>query len=159
MNFKLTKNTKSILIVVMVLVAVLIALSLWSSKGKNHYSSGDYGMMYQGLDNDNAQYASFEQYANGGDGPKVMLFHATWCGHCEKYLSSGIFDKVSGSKDVQGVSFHKLDADKNEDLREKYDVTSFPTILGVNSKGEKVGFEGNRNMESDLVSFAKSLMS
>ena len=159
MNFKLTKNTKSILIVVMVLVAVLIALSLWSSKGKSHYSSGDYGMMYQGLDNDNAQYASFEQYANGGDGPKVMLFHATWCGHCEKYLSSGIFDKVSGSKDVQGVSFHKLDADKNEDLREKYDVTSFPTILGVNSKGEKVGFEGNRNMESDLVSFAKSLMS
>jgi thiol-disulfide isomerase/thioredoxin len=158
MNFKLTKNTKSILMVVMVLAAVLIAFSLWSSNGKSHYSSGDYGMMYQGLDNDTAQYASFEQYANGADGPKVMLFHATWCGHCEKYLSSGIFDKVSGSKDVQGVSFQKFDADQNEDLREKYDVTSFPTILGVNSKGEKVGFEGNRNMESDLVSFAKSLM-
>lgn len=158
MNLKLTKSTKSILMVVMVLAAILIVFSLWSSKGKSHYSSDDYGMMYQGLDN--AQYASFEQYMNSGDDgkPKVMLFYATWCGHCEKYLSSGIFDKVSASKDVQGVSFEKFDADKNEDLRERYDVTSFPTILGVNTRGEKVGFEGNRNNEGDLVSFAKSLM-
>lgn len=159
MNFKLTKNTKSILLVVIVLAAVLIVFSLWSSKGKGN--SSDYGMLYQGLESDGAQYASFEQYMNGGDSdkPKVMLFYATWCGHCEKYLSSGLFDKVSGSKDVQGVAFQKLDADKNEELREKYDVTSFPTILGVNSRGEKIGFEGNRNVESDLVSFAKSLMS
>lgn len=156
-GFKITKNTKSILTVVMVLAVVLIVFSLWSSKSKGAYSGEDFGLMYQGIDNDN-QYASLEQYMNGGESPKVMLFYATWCGHCEKYLSSGLFDKVSGSKDVQGVSFQKLDADKNEDLREKYDVTSFPTILGINNKGEKVGFEGNRNMESDLISFAKSLM-
>lgn len=158
LNFKMTKSTKSILMVVMVLAAILIVFSLWSSKSKSHYSNGDYGMMFQGMDNDLTQYASFEHYMNASEGPKVMLFYATWCGHCEKYLSSGLFDKVSGSKDVQGVSFQKLDADKNEDLREKYDVTSFPTILGINSKGEKVGFEGNRNMESDLIAFAKSLM-
>ena len=156
--FNMTKNTKNILMVVAVLGAVLIVFSMWS-KGKNQTFSGDYGT-YNGVNDDLTQYASFEQYSNaiGGDGPQVMLFYATWCGHCEKYLSSGLFDKVSNSKEVQGVTFHKVDGDKNEDLREKYDVTSFPSIIGVNSKGEKVGFEGNRNVESDIVAFAKSLM-
>ncbi len=159
MKLSMPKDTKSILMVIAALVLVVGLISWWSSKSKG--TSKDYygmGAGFQGADEDWSPYATFEHYADGGaEGPKVMLFYATWCGHCEKYLSSGIFDKVAGSKDAEGVAFQKFDADKNEELRDKYDVTSFPTILGVNAKGEKIRFEGNRNVEADLISFAHSL--
>lgn len=156
MKFIITSRTKTILTGVLVLATIAIVISWWLKKKPSGYV--DDMLMYQGTNEELSPYATFEHFMNGGESPKVMLFYATWCGHCEKYLSSGIFDKVSQSPEVQGVSFQKFDADQNEDLRDKYDVTGFPTILGVNSKGEKVTFEGNRNNETEIVAFAKSLM-
>ena len=158
MKFHLSKNTKNVLLVIL---ALLVVLALVSYLTKSQTTKNTTHSIYDvnGIENVMSSYASstLEGYEDK-EKPKVMLFHATWCGHCEQYLNSGIFDKVAKNQDIQGVSFEKFDADKNEDMREKYDVTSFPTILGLNVNGEKVGFEGNRNSVDDLVSFAKSLM-
>lgn len=157
MKFHLSKNTKNVLLVIFGLLIVLTLVSYLTKKPTMNAQHSIYDV--NGVDNIMSSYASatLEGYEDKQN-PKVMLFHATWCGHCEQYLSSGIFDKVAKTPDVQGVSFEKFDADKNEDMREKYDVTSFPTILGLNMNGEKVSFEGNRNSIDELVSFAKSLM-
>lgn len=85
---------------------------------------------------------------------KVALFHATWCGHCVKYLASGNFEKAE--KKVQGsnsnVEFVKYDYDKNKDLAEKYNVSSFPTIIGL--VGEKTyKFYGDRNNVNHIQFF------
>jgi thiol-disulfide isomerase/thioredoxin len=155
MKFHLSKNTKNIITVILALLVVLAIISYFTQSKK---TSNAPSSIYEVNNTDNmTSYASFENFENK-EKPKVMLFHATWCGHCEQYLSSGIFDKVAKHPEVQQTSFEKFDADKNEDIREKYDVTSFPTILGLNTKGEKVGFDGNRNSVEDLVSFAKSLL-
>jgi thiol-disulfide isomerase/thioredoxin len=154
MKFHLSKNSKNILTVVFALLVVIAIISYFT---KNKTTSNAPSSIYDvnGTNNIRTSYASLEGFEQN---PKVMLFHATWCGHCEQYLSSGVFDKVAKHPDVQKVSFEKLDADKNEDMREKYDVTGFPTILGLNASGEKVAFDGNRNSIDDLITFAKSLM-
>lgn len=154
MKFHLSKNTKNILVVIFALLAVLAIVSYFT-QNKTTINSPSSIYDINGI-NENTSYSSFEGYENKQK-PKVMLFHATWCGHCEQYLSSGIFDKIAQHPEAQKVSFEKFDADKHEDMREKYDVTSFPTILGLNSQGEKVSFDGNRNSVEDLVAFAKSL--
>lgn len=157
MKFHLSKNTKSVLFVILALLVVLILLSYFTQKPTSNSINSVYDI--NGVESHMSSYPSaLSEGFENKQKPKVMLFHATWCGHCEQYLSSGIFDKVTTHPEVQDVSFEKYDADKNEAMREKYDVTSFPTILGVNTEGEKVAFHGNRNSIEELVSFAKSLM-
>ncbi len=155
MKFHISKSTKNVLLVVLALLVVLMIISYFTkhSVSKSPHSIYD----INGVNNDMSYHsAMFESFENETK-PKVMLFHATWCGHCEQYLSSGIFDKVATNPEVQNVSFEKYDADKNEALREKYDITGFPTIIGLKVNGEKVQFDGNRNSVDDLISFAKSL--
>lgn len=154
MKFQITKQTKTILLVILGLLVVLALIKMLSSADTKKSSHSVFDL--DGMDGDYATYASFEKFENAVK-PKVILFYATWCGHCEQYLQSGVFEKLSEHPEVKDVVFEKLDADKNESLREKYDITGFPTIIGVNSKGEKVTFEGNRNSIQDLVTFSKSL--
>ena len=154
MKFHISKNTKNILLVVLALVIVLAIISYFTPRNANKSPYSIYDV--SGVEDVTSSYSSFEGF-NNKDTPKVMLFHATWCGHCEQYLNSGIFEKVAENPEVQGIPFEKFDADKNGSMVEKYDITGFPTILGLNTQGEKVVFEGNRNSMDDLIKFAKSL--
>jgi thiol-disulfide isomerase/thioredoxin len=154
MKFHISKNTKNVLLVVFALVVVLAILSYFRSHDTTKSSYSIYDV--NGIEKHSSSYASLEGFKNL-DAPKVMLFHATWCGHCEQYLSSGIYDKTAENPEIQGITFEKFDADKNGSLVEKYGITGFPTIIGLNTQGEKVVFDGNRNSTDDLIQFAKSL--
>lgn len=154
MKFHLSKNTKNVLLVVLALVAVLATISYFTSHDTTKSPHSIYDV--NGVEDITSSYASFEGYKNK-DTPKVMLFHATWCGHCEHYLNSGIYEKTAENPEVQGIPFEKFDADQNGSMVEKYAITGFPTILGLNTQGEKVVFEGNRNSMDELIKFAKSL--
>lgn len=155
MKFHLSKNTKNVIIVVLALLVVLAIVSYFTPRDTNKSPHSIYDV--NGVERTTSPYASFEGFKDK-EGPQVMLFHATWCGHCEQYLSSGIYEKTAENPEVQGIAFEKFDADKNASMVEKYDITGFPTILGLNAQGEKVVFEGNRNSMNDLITFAKSLV-
>jgi len=95
---------------------------------------------------------------------RILLVHATWCSHCERYLSSGTFDQVYNSlkKDdkYQGVVFEKIDYDQHKDIAEKYDINSFPTIIAVDANGKLLDkFSGDRDNKSDLVKFVDKNLS
>ena len=85
--------------------------------------------------------------ANGGN--EIVFFHMTGCGHCEKMKPE--WDKfVNGNPDV---SSRMVEA-KEGDEANKLGITSYPTILMLNSSGEKVAdfgdsgnsdFNGSRN--------------
>lgn len=154
MKFHISKNTKNVLFVILALVIVLAIISYFTSHDTNKSPKSIYDV--SGVEDTISSYATFEGFSNK-ETPKVMLFHATWCGHCEQYLNSGIFDKTAENSDVRGITFEKFDADKNGTMVEKYGISGFPTILGLNTQGEKVVFEGNRNSIDDLIKFAKSL--
>jgi thiol-disulfide isomerase/thioredoxin len=96
--------------------------------------------------------------------PKVALFHAKWCPHCQDYESAGFFDRATeaAAENVSTagkVAFIKYDADLNEEYVKKYKIRGFPTIIGIDKQGNKVKeFMGDRNNVSELIAFAQSLL-
>lgn len=64
--------------------------------------------------------------------PVVVDIWAEWCGPCRMY--SPVIDEVS--KDYEGkIQFVKVNADENEKVVQRYNITSIPTTLFI-VKGE-----------------------
>ena len=92
---------------------------------------------------------------------KITLFFATWCGHCEKYISSKVFDttfkELQQTGKFDNVIFEQLDGDKNRPIINKYGVQGFPTIMAISSDGNLVDeFAGDRYDKDALKEFVKS---
>lgn len=89
---------------------------------------------------------------------KIVLYHASWCGHCVKYLKANTFmntyDSLSTQNKYDKVVFVQLDFDKNKDTATKYNINSFPTIVAISSNGDLVNtFNGDRNDPIALEQF------
>lgn len=112
------------------------------------------------------QMTSIERYTdeNPQSKPKILLFHAPWCGYCKEYLSTKVdngkkntFETVAGREDMKAIRFEAIDGDANSALTSQYGIKGFPTIIAVNANGEKMGvFEGDRYDVKQLADFAKS---
>lgn len=90
---------------------------------------------------------------------KVMLFYATWCPHCERYLASGKYDEISRlSEKYSGVIFEKYDYDKNKSLGDKYNISSFPSIIAVDTQGKVYRFHGDRMKVAHMDIFVKQAL-
>jgi len=90
---------------------------------------------------------------------KVTLFYATWCPHCEQYLQTGKYDEISQlSEKYPGVIFEKYDYDKNKRLGDKYNISSFPSIIAVDSQGKVYRFNGDRMKVADIETFVKQAL-
>jgi thiol-disulfide isomerase/thioredoxin len=92
---------------------------------------------------------------------RICLFKAEWCGHCQKYVKSHVFEDTYASikDDYPGVVFVTYDFDQNKKLAEQWNVNSFPSILAVGKDGKLLDtFEGDRYSPEDLVKFVKKNM-
>lgn len=87
---------------------------------------------------------------------KIMLFYATWCPHCERYLDSGKYDDLSKKFSKKyDVEFLKYDYDKNKVLGDKYNISSFPTMIAEDKDGKVYKFDGDRSSDDDVEKFIK----
>ena len=73
--------------------------------------------------------------SSAGEKPVFVDFMADWCGNCE-LICPTLEEKAAELGD--GAVFLKVDVDENEDIAEKYEVTSLPRVI-VFKKGDKVG--------------------
>ncbi len=72
--------------------------------------------------------ATFEEKVMKSNIPVLIDVWAAWCGPCRAL--SPIIEEVSA--DYEGkVTFVKVDADSNEKIAERYNITSIPSILLV----------------------------
>lgn len=103
-----------------------------------------------------------ETFAEEKPKPKVVVVHASWCKYCVEYLSDtthngkSTFD-AAAEKVRDKVDFEKLDFDENKELANKYGVSSFPSIVGIDSAGVVKQFSGDRDDLNAVVAFANSL--
>lgn len=61
-----------------------------------------------------------------------VYFYADWCKFCKIF-----FPKLEDATRNQNATVYKVDVDNNQELRKKYKVRQFPTVLKI-EKGECV---------------------
>ncbi len=80
---------------------------------------------------------------------KVLIdFFATWCGPCK--MLAPVIDKVASK--TEGVTFVKVDIDKNVEAAAEYGVQVIPTLVLV-EKGEVKAREQGFMPEAALQAF------
>ncbi len=107
----------------------------------------------------NYKVETYSEGSKSSPSVAVVLIHADWCGHCVKYLNSGVFDNVAEAYDGK-VVFDKWEHSKCKDKLGKYGVSGFPTIIAINADtGDKLmDFHGDRSNQEDLKKFAEQAL-
>lgn len=89
----------------------------------------------------------------GGGDNKFMIFHANWCGHCNKAMDDfeklqGIFGGNKGiTLNKKNVKVELVDVDQNKELAAKYGVNSFPTLKLVKEDSNVEEYSGDRSWQ------------
>ena len=89
---------------------------------------------------------SFESEVIRFPGPVLVLFWATWCGHCRPLLP--VIDQLASEYSGR-VKFVKIDLDKNQALASRYQVQSVPTMIAF--KNGKVFNRLQGGLPKDLI--------
>ncbi|EQC28062.1 hypothetical protein SDRG_14156 [Saprolegnia diclina VS20] len=84
--------------------------------------------------------------------PRLVMFHAPWCGHCNKLLPT--FGKVATALQAKHVLAGSIDGTNvaNRPLLQAFSIASYPTVLMLHDTSYTL-FEGERSMDA-LVAFA-----
>ena len=77
----------------------------------------------------------------------ILKFFGTWCNPCKVLLKA--FEKAK-------IKHQVIDVGENEELTDKYNVKSVPTVIVLNDEGEELGrFVGPRTKEQLLEELSK----
>ena len=89
---------------------------------------------------------------NQTEGPRVLLFTAeNWCSWCKK-LDKRILDKPEFADAIsKKITFFKVDLENGGDPRmlEVFKAQRFPTMVFIDSKGNKIGEMGFKNVSPE----------
>jgi len=81
---------------------------------------------------------------------KIEYYYTKECGFCNKFNESGVWEELEKKK-MNNVSLHKYDLNNNNERATKFNITSVPTIIAVDSSDKIVGtFEEERTLEKIL---------
>lgn len=79
-----------------------------------------------------------------GDRPAVIDFFATWCGPCK--MMAPVLDELA-EEYGDGISFYKVDVDKENELASVFAVRSIPTFIFIPMDGRPQRAQGAMGKE------------
>jgi thiol-disulfide isomerase/thioredoxin len=87
----------------------------------------------------------------------IILIHATWCGHCTRFIPT--FQSINQKLNTRQINFPCLAIEHSnitEDLNKALKINGFPTIKFFNNQGKIIGsYNGNREQNSILNTICK----
>ena len=83
-----------------------------------------------------------------------MDFETTWCGPC-KVMDEWVYTADGVVEAAQSVVSVKVDGDERLDLKERFGVTGFPTMILLDADGEEVGRAAGYVNVVDMTEFMK----
>ncbi|XP_046982624.1 protein disulfide-isomerase A5 [Schistocerca americana] len=100
--------------------------------------------------------AALQKVLQRRDGPRQMLvlFYAPWCGFCKQLKP----DYAAAASELRGVAtLAAVDVNRPENavLRQKYNITGFPTVIYFENGSQKMVYEGE-NKKDALVRFIRN---
>lgn len=98
----------------------------------------------------------FEEKVLKAEKPVIVEFYAEWCGPCR--MAGPIFDKLA-DEFADKVLIAKVNVDEAQDLAQKYNVMSIPTVI-VFKDGKEIekqtGFAGEEGYRKMIKNHFKS---
>lgn len=91
--------------------------------------------------------------ALGGEGHKLAMFHATWCGHC-KAMKPNMQAAAADPDFPASVGVVMVDGDKCPRTVQAHGIRGYPTVKMLKDGKEAEEYRGNRTKQS-LVDFAR----
>ena len=73
------------------------------------------------------------------------MFHATWCEHCFKLIR--FWERVA-EKYHKKINFGEVECEENEDLRDRFSISTFPSFIYYPDAITMYTFIGYRNMDN-----------
>lgn len=93
----------------------------------------------------------FETEVLNNSKPAIVDFYADWCGPCK--MMAPVFKELSS--EITDCDFYKINIDNEQDLANKYQVMSIPTVI-IFKDGEpvltSVGFLSKDDLEEKIES-------
>ncbi len=82
----------------------------------------------------------------GGSNMKLVLYKATWCGHCNNFKKT--WNQLKNDEELkQKIEFIEYDADKDKDEVSDAKISGFPTLL-LTVKNNVIEYEGSRDFDT-----------
>lgn len=113
-----------------------------------------------GIEFDHSKWEKILKRAKKENKLIMMDAYTSWCGPC-KWMSANVFtDKNVGEFYNKNFICTKIDMEKGEGpkLSEQYNVRAYPTILFINSKGEKVHVGVGGCEPADFIELGKTAL-
>ena len=78
-------------------------------------------------------YTTEKEWKYKGDKPCIIDFYTTWCGPCKRLAP--IMEELAAEY-AGKVYFYKIDVEKETEIAQAFNITSFPRILYIPKSGK-----------------------
>lgn len=89
---------------------------------------------------------TFQSGGGSEEKAKVLLFKATWCGHCTRFepIWKSVSSKYSNKYDFQ---VYDVDEPEHKEYFKQYNIKGYPTIK-FEHKGDVIEYKGERTADA-----------
>ena len=86
----------------------------------------------------------------------LLFFYADWCGHCVAFKKEWARFQTTAARDLPGLKTLALESSSGNAAGNLFNVSSYPTLVYVDSAGRRHDYGGHRTSEG-LAAFVSGL--
>ena len=154
------KNSYKIIFITIILISIL-AITTIAANGLFLNTSDEKGCLNDTCSNNNISNVSginwnenFQSAISESEKtnkPMFVYFEASWCPYCKQLESETFTNQDVQNKIAENYIPVKVDGNSNPELCSRYNVFGFPTIVIIDSNGEKLDVIKGFHSPSELL--------